>query len=150
MNMTIPNKKNKPFNLTTKNNLRILSWNIQAPSTTEGNKFDVKPFQEILNNHDFACLQEIRRDVHLVGYRSVCNTRRDNKSGGVGILIKNELVEGTEIVKSLDHSDYLICKLRKEFFKLDEDVFLVNVYIKPHNSSASSTNDNGKDTIKRM
>ena len=89
----------KPCISVIKNNLKVLSWNIQSPSSFEGNKFENSEFQKIINEHDFACLQEIRRDIHLAGYRSICNTRSDKKSGGVGILIKNELSVGTELKK---------------------------------------------------
>ena len=150
MTMTIntKNKNNKLRVSINKYDIKVLSWNIQSPSSVEGNKFENKSFQEIINSHDFACLQEIRREVHLTGYRSICNTRKDGRSGGVGILIKNELVEGTEVVKNEQNSDYLICRLDKDFFNLTSDLFIINVYVKPYNSSASSLENNGLDTIK--
>ena len=70
-----------------------------------------------MSNHDFVCLQEIRKEVKLPGYRSECNTRKDNRTGGVGIVLKNELLEGVEFIKRVDCSDYLICKLKKHFFR---------------------------------
>ena len=133
-----------------KHNLKILSWNIQSPSSFEGNKFENSNFVEIINHHDFACLQETRRDVHLAGYRSVCNTRNDKKHGGVSILIRNNLIEGTEIIKNLENSDYMVCKLNKEFFSTPTDVFIVNSYIKPQNSSATTPADNGREAIKHI
>ena len=143
------NKLNDKTRVTiTKHNLKILSWNIQSANTIEGNKFDIPSFQKTINSHDFACLQEIRKDVHFKGYRSICNTRKGNKSGGVGILIKNELAEGTELVKNEQNTDYLICRLDKDFFNLTTDLFIVNVYIKPYNSSSSNLESNGLDTIK--
>ena len=134
----------------TKHNIKILSWNIQSPASTAGNKFADQSFKNIINKHDFACLQEIRRDIHLNGYRSICNTRKDGKSGGVGILIKNELAVGTELIKCTQNSDYIICRLDKDFFKLTRDLFIVNVYVKPLNSSASTKENNGLDTIKEI
>ena len=143
----IGNKNNKIQVTVIKQGLKILSWNIQSPSTTEGNKFDNKSFQKIINDHDLVCLQEIRRDVHLTGFRSLCNTRSDQKSGGVGILIKNNLIEGVELIKNLENSDYLICRLDKDFFNLSKDIFLINSYIKPYNSSATTQVNNGKETL---
>ena len=83
-----------------KNNIKLLSWNIQSPSSTEGNKFKDDSFSKIIAGHDLVCLQETRREVHLSGYRSICNTRKDKKSGGVAILIRNELVEGIPALAS--------------------------------------------------
>ena len=148
MTINTKNKNNKLRVSITKYDIKVLSWNIQSPSSLEGNKFENESFQKIINSHDFACLQEIRRDVHLTGYRSICNTRKDGRSGGVGILIKNELVEGTEVVKNEQNSDYLICRLDKDFFNLTSDLFIINVYVKPYNSSASTLENNGLDTIK--
>ena len=147
--MTMNNKKNSKLCVTiTKRDIKILSWNIQSPSSVEGNKFEIDSFQKVINSHDFACLQEIRREVHMIGYRSICSIRGDNRSGGVGILIRNELVEGTELIKNESNSDYIICRLDKDFFNLSSDLYIVNVYIKPFNSSASTTDNNGLDTIK--
>ena len=133
-----------------KNSIKILSWNIQSPSSVDGSKFEIQSFQNIIKGHDIACLQEIRREVHLVGYRSICNIRKDGKSGGVGILIKNELIAGIEFIKNTECSDYLVCRLDKDFFNLSEDTFIVNVYIRPFNSSASNPTDNGKDALKNI
>ena len=144
------NSNKKPCITVIRNNLKILSWNIQSPSSFEGNKFENSEFLKILVNHDFACLQEIRRDVHISGFRSICNTRSDKKYGGVGILIRNELSEGTELIKSMENSDYLVCKLNKEFFNLSQDTFIINSYIKPYNSSSSTKTDNGKESMKHL
>ena len=145
--------KNKQKHTTTsiiKNSIKILSWNIQSPSSIDGSKFEIESFQNVFKDHDIACLQEIRREVHLIGYRSICNIRKDGKSGGVGILIKNELIEGIEFIKNTECSDYLVCRLNKDFFNLPEDTFIVNVYIRPFNSSASNATDNGKDALKNI
>ena len=145
------NKFNSNTQVTiTKHNLKILSWNIQSAHSFEGNKFNIPSFQKTINSHDFVCLQEIRKEVHLKGYRSICNTRKGSKSGGVGILIRNELAQGTELVKNEQNTDYLICRLDKDFFNLTKDLFLVNVYIKPYNSSSSTSESNGLDTLKTI
>ena len=133
-----------------KDNIKILSWNIQSPSSIEGNKFKDSSFSKIINGHDFACLQEIRREVHLTGYRSICNTRKDKKSGGVAILIRNELVEGIEIIKNMNSSEYLICRLDKKFFKFSKDIFILNTYIKPQNTSSSTQLENGAATLRQI
>ena len=133
----------------TKNILKFLSWNIQAPSSAEGDKFKLHSFQKIIMAHDFVCLQEIRREVHLPGFHSECNLRKSSSSGGVGILVKKELEEGVEFIKCIDGSDFIICRLHKDFFKQKKDIYLVNVYAKPHNSSHTMAGKNGKETMER-
>ena len=135
----------------TKNTIKFLSWNIQAPkSTGEGNKFNIKEFKNVLKGNDFICLQEIRTDVHLTGYRSQCLTRKDNKSGGVGILIKNELIEGIEIIQKESCSDYIICRLKKEFFNQGTDFYLVNAYVAPYDSSKTADKNKGKEILDQI
>ena len=132
------------------NSLKFLSWNIQAPSTIEGNKSELDGFKKRIVDHDFICLQEIRQGLHLPGYRSFNNPRKDNSSGGVGILIKNEFINGAKIIHKEEGSDYLICKLDKIFFRQDSDIYLINVYAKPFNSSNSTEDNNGRDLIKKV
>lgn len=135
----------------TKNSLNFLSWNIQAPSTTgEGNKFNIDEFTNVLLGNDFICLQEIRTEIHLKGYRSRCLTRKNTKSGGVGVLIKNELFEGIEIIQKESCSDFIICKLKKDFFKLEGDTYLVNAYVRPYDSSKSADENNGKEILDQI
>ena len=153
--MTDNNKTNKVIKISnssiTKNTLKFLSWNIQAPSSTgEGNKFKIKEFNNVLLGNDFICLQEIRTDVYLTGYRSQCLTRKDNKSGGVGVLIKNELLEGVELIQKESCSDYIICKLNKDFFKQEHDTYLVNAYVVPYDSSKAVDENKGKDILNQV
>ena len=108
--MTKNKQKNTQASIT-KNSIKILSWNIQSPSSVDGSKFEIESFQNVFKDHDIACLQEIRREVHLVGYRSICNIRKDGKSGGVGILIKNELIEVIEFIKNTECSDFRLPRL---------------------------------------
>ena len=149
--VNINNKQSKKTCVTIiKNNIKILSWNIQASHSAIGNKFEDTDFTETINRHDFACLQETRQEVHLTGFRSICNTRKDSKSGGVAILIKNELIEGVEIIKNIKSSEFLICRLDKNFFKLSKDIYIINVYVKPQNSSSSTELENGRETLKQI
>ena len=109
------NKKNanKIRSSLTKRNMKFLSWNIQAPSTTEGNKFGIKEFKNVITQHDFACLQEVREEVHLPGYKTECCIRKGSWSGEVAIMVKKELTEGIEFIENLEWTDYLICRLKK-------------------------------------
>ena len=121
--LTNTKHKHTPSKTLIRDNISLLSWNIQSAHSVEGNKFDIEGFQNIIQKHDIICLQEIRRDIHLQGYFPICKTQTGNRSGGVGILIKHELLEGiSEITKSKDSFDYIFCKLNKDFFKLTEDI----------------------------
>ena len=78
--------------------MKFLSWNIQAPSSVEGIKFEIDSFKNLILQHDSVCLQEVRQDIHFPGYRGKCITRKDKASGGVGIFMKSELFEGAEMI----------------------------------------------------
>ena len=148
-NITILNSNNKSKSVSViKNSLKFLSWNIQAPSTAEGNKFQIKEFKDVLQANDIICLQETRRDVHLSGYRAECNNRKANKYGGVATLVKNEYIEGIEFIKDTTSSEYLVCRLKKTFFQQEEDIFVVNVYVKPHNSTDST--ETGREILSEI
>ena len=133
-----------------KNKLKFLSWNIQSPSNVEGSKFENEDFKNIIKNYDFICLQEIRSDVYLPGFRAIYNLRKDNKHGGVGILIKNELFQEKNVIKCDKGSDYVIYKLNRNFFKQEKDIYLINVYAKPYNSTNESEGLSGWDVMEKV
>jgi hypothetical protein len=133
------------FNLQAK----IISWNIQSTNTVSGSKFDNPEFCAIFENFPFVCLQETRQAVKHPGYRSFNNTRRDEKYGGVCILVKNEISKGVKQVKSTI-VDVIVCKLDKYFFGLENDTFLVNSYIKPANTSSINSDVSGLDTLREL
>ena len=64
-----------------KQSLKLMSWNIQSPSTTEGNKSKFDGFKQMIIGHDIVCLQETRKGLHLPGYRSFNNPRKNDSSG---------------------------------------------------------------------
>ena len=71
-----------------KRSLKFFCWNIQAPSTPgEGSKFKIDEFINILQ------AIEIQTEIHFPGNRSHCIPRKNQNSGGVGILMKNVLLE---------------------------------------------------------
>ena len=107
------NNKNVVQNKLAKFQLKIMSWNIQSSNSILGNKFNDSSFINIFNGHNIICLQEIRQAVKLAGFRSLCNLRPGGKSGGVGILYKNEFLGGIEHVNNHNLRDVIICKLKK-------------------------------------
>ena len=144
------NKKTDVQNVFKLSQLKVLSWNIQSSNTITGNKFEDPSFTKVFKNHHIMCLQEIRQAIKLPGYRSICKLRKNMNSGGVGILFKNELAGGITQVKKHNISDVIICKLKKSFFRLKQDIYLVNTYIKPSSSANKNNEINGRDTIKQL
>ena len=126
--------------------LKIISWNIQSSNDTEGNKFKRKEFVNILNQGDILCLQEVRQANKIPGFRSKHNLRDGTNSGGVSINYRNSLDKGIEEIKNYKMDDLIICKLRKNFFNLEKDIFIVNAYVTPHNSLAKVKRD-GKEML---
>ena len=148
------------MNMSTKNNkisscvksvLKLLSWNIQSSSSICGSKFDDPLFSNIFKDHDIICLQETRQSVKMNNFRAICNLRPGAKSGGVSILYNNGLVGGVDrINKNKGNNDIVICKLKKSFFKLMQDIYIINVYVKPVGSSGKDKSVDGRETIRQV
>ena len=133
----------------TRADLNIISWNIQSSRTTGGSKFDDADFSKILTQNDIICLQEIRQASKFQGYRSHSVLRESQRSGGVGIMYKNELKPGIQIVNKYDTTDVIVCKLKKSFFKFKSDRYIVNAYVTPATSSGNNGID-GKDLLYKI
>ena len=133
-----------------KTNSNIISWNIQSTNcSVSGSKFDDPEFCNIFNKSQFICLQEIRQPVTHPGYRVFNNTRKDNRHGGVCIMISNCLARGVSKVQS-QLEDVVACKLEKTFFDLEEDLFLVNSYIKPAQTSIKTSGLSGLEILAEL
>lgn len=130
--------------------LKILSWNIQSSKSALTNKFSDSSFTNIMSGHDIICLQEIRQAVKLPGFRSLCNLRPSEKNGGVGFLYKNEFSGGIEHINNKKIIDVIICKLKKSFFKLNNDLYIINVYITPSNSSILKSTVDGRELMRKV
>jgi exonuclease III len=128
---------------------KIISWNIQSSNTVTGSKFDDPLFCDVIKNYPIICLQETRQPVKYPGFRTFNKNRRDNKHGGVCIMIQNEIARGVKLVKS-PIEDVVACKLDKTFFGLENDIFIVNAYIKPANSSSKNSLISGLDTLHEL
>ena len=133
------------MNFTTLTN--IISWNIQSSNCVAiGPKFDDPDFCKIFNDSQLICLQEIRQPITHPGFRVHNNTRKCDKYGGVCIMISNSLSRGVKRVQ-LQLEDVVACKLDKHFFELDEDIYLVNSYIKPAQTSIKTSDKTGLDIL---
>ena len=130
----------------TLSNTKILSWNIQSSNTLTGSKFTDSEFCATFSNHHILCLQENRQRVKLPGFRAFNNTHNDEKHGGVCILVRNEISSGISLIKT-SAPDIVVCKLKHTYFNTAKDIFIVNAYIKPDNTSCKTSNYTGSDTL---
>ena len=128
---------------------KITSWNIQSSNSDLGSKFDDPEFCNVFNKSFFICLQEIRQLVKHPGYRTFNNTRKENRNGGVCIMVKNDISHGVKQYKT-NICDVIVCKLEKSFFGLPREVFLVNSYIKPANTSNKNSEMTGLDILHEL
>ena len=130
--------------------ITIISWNIQSTNCgLTGSKFDDPEFCKIIENSQFTCLQEIRQPVTHPGYRVYNNTRNNDKYGGVCIMIRNSISRGVKRVHQ-PTDDVIACKLDKNFFGLNNDLYLVNSYIKPAYTSSITSNTCGLEILSAL
>ena len=116
--------------------LKWLSWNINHQRDKyEGIKFDIPDVKKILQNHDVFCLQETKGAVTINGFKCFNSNRKNSNSGGVCIGIRKSLATGVREVCSSACEDIVIVKLKANYFNLEKDINLVNVYNSPANGS---------------
>lgn len=61
-------------------------------------------------------------------------TKNNRVFGGLAFLVDKSIRPGVKWITSPD-KDYMWLKIKKEFFHLDKDLYLCNVYIPPKNSN---------------
>lgn len=115
-------------------NLSVSSWNIRSRDGLLGSKTDDKEFLSLLKKCDIFCLQETRKTVKIPNYLCYNKLRDNGTGGGVSIGIKRNLASGVSRLPTSDN-DILAIKLKKEFFKTEEDIVIVTCYVPPSNSS---------------
>ena len=62
------------------------------------------------------------------------NENRRRSSGGIVVYIKSDISQGIDYIKS-EHSDIMWLKVKKQFFEIENDLFIGVIYISPKNSS---------------
>ena len=115
--------------------IKILNWNINDMShSTLDFKHKLPDFTKNISECDVFCLQETKGDVKIPNFRCFNNLRPDSRSGGVCIGIRQNMAAHSNIVKDQRLGDDMICvKISKDL--LGYDLFVVNVYDSPENSS---------------
>ena len=117
--------------------LKVVSWNIENRKNTTGSKFEDNNFLAKIIENDIICLQETKGPVYLEGHRSFNNNRENSTSGGVAILVKNELSKGVSLLKTPDThtNDIIAVKLDKNFFNTANNIVIATFYVSPSHSS---------------
>ena len=116
--------------------LKILCWNINhARDKCEGAKVDIPELSELFDRQDIILLQETKEPVTMRNYFCFNSNRQNTKSGGVFIGVHKSLKSGIVKVDTGTCEDIVIVKLKANFFGLDKDLNLVNVYDSPKNGS---------------
>ena len=100
-------------------------------------------FTQVIQSYDFITMVKTwlptKSKINIEGFYSFSKSRKKNKrarrySGGISILVKQNLKRGVKIIDEKCEG-FLWVKLCKYFFHLPQDIFVCSVYIPPANSS---------------
>ena len=120
--------------------IKICFWNIDGLTQNKPNDHLLGKF---LKMYDLILIAETWADKHddffLDGYtftnypRGYRNPYAKRCSGGLGIFIRNDILNGVEMIK---HFEDIIAwlKLKKDFFGIERDIYISNVYFVPEGS----------------
>jgi exonuclease III len=121
----------------------IACWNVHGIKTRTRNKLDDALFINEINQHQIIGLVETHstdtNDIHCEKYYTVqVNRPRSGKKehGGIAILVHNSIKKGVKFHYS-ESPDLVWVQLQKQYFHLEDDIFLAIVYIPPTNSTYS-------------
>lgn len=117
-----------------------MSWNIEG--LTEA-KQSCSDFTNFISQYDI-CFSETwtkkNSKINLNGYsdpihsyRHFQNRRAKRASGGIIIYIKDSVRKGIKLIKN-DIDCLLWLKVDKNYFHIDEDIYIAVTYIAPENS----------------
>ena len=133
--------------------LKLGAWNIDGLfsriSNIRTSKLDFEPVNRLLRNLDIFCLTETHCGtsdiINLDGFHVEQNFRPRSKNsphafGGLAVGVKLQLMKGVKFLKPT-HSEFMWFKLNKQFFGLDNDIYICSVYISPSGSSYSQRRD---------
>ena len=133
-------RKNYIYRKNNPDKLSVSFWNIRGltyDKLTDDDfkkylKTDIIAFTESFTDED--------SNLSLTGYvvdqlvRKHQNEHRTRSSGGIVVHIKSDISQGIDYIKS-EHSDIMWLKVKKQFFKIENDLFIGVIYISPKNSS---------------
>ena len=123
--------------------LSITSWNVNGLSENffMGNKLSNSDFLRFFNHCDIIVLTETWRsdEISLPGYEFFTNPskkhhRKKNgrSSGGIALGFRTTFKKGIQLISY--HTNFLWCKIDKNYFAIDQDIFLCAIYVPPRDS----------------
>lgn len=120
--------------------LTITSWNIESlhEGKTKTPKTSITDFTDVFSDSNIVCMQETIKPVALSGFRAFNNIRGGCRvnHGGLCILVKNNIINGiTHMTDITDSSEVIIIKCCKVYFKIPNDLYIINTYVSPKHSS---------------
>ena len=124
--------------------LKIGYWNIHGiQSTDKSLKTGDKKVQQLILSHDIFAVSEVHCGENTIpeisdyGCFKLChglNTKVNRHFGGIVVYYKRELRNGIKFLEN-NFADFVWIKLCKEFFGLENDMFVCMAYIPPDNST---------------
>ena len=146
MNSAVPNQASNSSQDKPRHALKWLCWNINHQRDKyEGIKFEIPDVKKILCYHDIFCLQETKGPVTVNGFKCFNSNRKGSNSGGVCIGVRKSIAAGVREVCTGHCEDIVIIKLKANFFNLEKDINLVNVYNSPANGSYKKRRQTNED-----
>ena len=139
------------MNTNSQTKITIATWNIEGLLTCNGtNKLEVPSVKRFVNKFDIMCLNETWQNTneHLAfsgytvfsSFRSRRHVNAKRNSGGVAVLIRNSIAKGVSKQQSLS-DDTIWLKLSKDYFGMQDHIYLCCCYLIPQNSSIFSWNE---------
>ena len=142
------------MNMLKKSFLNILSWNIQGLNTrlkptllsNSSSKLEITSIRNYLNNYDIVFLQETwlkEKKLNFkdyVTFSSIEKVTSKRGHGGISVLIKQNLENKINFIKS-QSQNIIWCKLNKNKFGLNSDIFIGNIYLPPLRSQKKTAED---------
>ncbi len=126
----------KDQNKRSRHGLKVLCWNMQhSRDKHEGVKADIPEIKQLISSHDIFALQETKGEINISEYHCYNSNRAGSNSGGVCIGVHKSLKAGVSRVRVDSTEDIVIVKLKANFFDLEKDTNLINVYDSPNQGS---------------
>ncbi len=126
---------------TSLSHLSVATWNIQGLIGTTFNKLKDSSFIAEVRKHHIIGLTETHGlpedNITLSGYQAfhICRQKSGQKRhGGIAFLVKKEIKQGVKFLSS-ETRDIAWAILSKDFFGIEQDLYIGLVYFSPVNSS---------------